>query len=466
MHVPHKKRIFVMHVPHKKRNTSPLRIERLQRRWSQRELAERVGATVATVKRWERRTTVPGPHFRAKLTALFGKNEEALGLRAAPALPEPPCASEANFTVSTLPWNVPYQRNPFFTGRKKELDTLHKCLNTDRVIALTQSYALHGLGGIGKTQLAVEYAYSHAREYTAVLWISAETEENIITSFLHIAELLHLPECQRTNQLEVVVGVQRWLTSQSRWLLIWDNLEEIELLHRYLPPTYQGAILITTRCQSLGTLVQGIELFPMAQEEGVLFLLRRAKILSLQATSDQVQQVARLRSAEYAMAEEIVRIMDGLPLALDQVGAYVEEAACSLTGYFRLYRERKDLLDRRGKPVIDHPQSTTATLLLAYKSVERASAAAAELLCLCAFLHPDAIPEELLVAGAACLGSTLQAIVSDLYQLDQAIALLRTYSLVSRFSETQTLTIHRLIQTVLKNQMDEVTIRQWAERVV
>ena len=121
----------------KRRNTSPLRTERVQRHWSQRELAERVGASVATVKRWERQASVPGPYFRLKLTALFDKSEEALGLSEAPALPAPPPTREATSEEQTEPvsiaisplWTVPSQRNPYFTGR----DDLFRLLDRARV---------------------------------------------------------------------------------------------------------------------------------------------------------------------------------------------------------------------------------------------------------------------------------------------------------------------------------------------
>src|SRR5258708_9702277 len=97
--------------------------------------------------------------------------------------------------------------------------------------------------------------------------------------------------------------------------------------------------------------------------------------------------------------------MDGLPLALDQVGAYVQETPCSLADYLKLYQTRgAELLKRRGEVVIDHPASVVTTWSISFEKVEQANAAAAALLRVCAFLHPDAIPEELFVEGAALLG--------------------------------------------------------------
>jgi transcriptional regulator with XRE-family HTH domain len=373
----------------------------------------------------------------------------------------------ASFMAQAPLSNVPYQRNPLFTGREEHLQTLHCYLSMDQVVAPTQSYAVHGLGGIGKTQLAIEYAYRYALEYATVLWIQAESVENITTSFLAIAAFLQLPECQDSRPQHAIAAVQRWLSTHSRWLLIWDNLEDRELLRRYLPVGHQGKVLITTQRQALGALIQGLELPSMTQEEGVLFLLRRAKMIGPRASNEQIRQVAQRLPVEYAAAMELVQVMGGLPLALDQAGAYIEETGCGLAAYLQLYkRQSKQLLERRGTSVEEHPQSTVATFELAYQRVEELDPAAAELLCLCAFLHPDDIPEELIEARAECLEEPLRHVVKDLYQFNQAIATLRTLSLVRRSPGTRALSVHRLVQVVLRERMDPSTCREWIKRTV
>ncbi len=199
----------------------------------------------------------------------------------------------------------------------------------------------------------------------------------------------------------------------------------------------------------------------MEAEEGAELLLRRAGIIPEGATLE------RASTTDRAAALAIVRAMDGLPLALDQAGAYIEETHESVSNYLSIYQEqRAELLKRRGGLVPGHPDSVATTWSLAFEHVEEANPAAIELMRLCAYLSPDAIPEELISEGAPHLGSVLQPVAADRSKLNTAIAELLKYSLIRRDATTHTLTIHRLVQAVIKDEMDEETQRQWAERAV
>src|SRR5260221_6904628 len=127
---------------------------------------------------------------------------------------------------------------------------------------------------------------------------------------------------------------------------------------------------------------------------------------------------------------------------------------------------RKDLLQRRSKLRSDHPEPVGTTWSLSFQKVEQATPAAAELLRLCAFLDPDAIPEDIITEGAAEAGPMLQPVAADPFQLNEAIEVLRTYSLIKRNAEAKTLNMHRLVQVVLKDGMDNEKQREWAERAV
>jgi transcriptional regulator with XRE-family HTH domain len=425
--------------PNKRRDTSPLRTARLQRHWSQRELAERVDATVSTVKRWERQATVPGPYFRLKLTALFGKSEEELGLREAPVLPAPPSAREVTDEEPILPpvptatsalWTIPYLRNPYFTGRDDLLDLLYERLATanqdethrTRRVALTQRQALIGLGGIGKTQIAVEYAYRMREQgvYTHTLWINAASQEALMASFTALADLL--PEFtarEETDQQKLMEAIKGWLEGcPQRWLLIFDNADDISLLSAYMPRSGNGSILLTTCAQAVGSLGTAIDVEKMGFLEGTHLLLRRA------------QRLRPLSDDEVSAAEQLVVALDHFPLALEQAGAYIEETRCSFAHYLHLYQtHRIVLLARRGMQSTNYPDLVTTTWLLSFQNVQRANPAAAPLLQVCAFLAPDHIPEELLRDGAAYWPTSLQEAVTDPLIFDQALEALLRFSL-------------------------------------
>lgn len=422
---------------------------------TQQELAEAIGINRRTLIRWEQGDFLP----ESKTLLLDLARHLKLGDQESRRL------LEASLTALSPYWFVPFPRNPFFTGREGILEELHAQLGVAEAVALTHSSALHGLGGVGKTQIALEYAYRHALEYSAVFWIGAETEEQITTSLLHVAGVLQLPEQTDKDQQQVIVAVQRWLATHQHWLLIWDNIEDLTLLDHFLPSTRSGAILLTTRCQALGTFARGLDLSPMEPQEGMLFLLRRAKILDVQAPCDQIRQLAAQAPAQYAAAAELVSALGGLPLALDQAGAYIEETGCEFSDYLQRYtQQRTQVLDRRGAFSTDHPHSVASTFLLACQQVTQRKPDALELLYFCAWLSPDAIPEELFLALPTCSEPVLGPVAADRFQFDQALRVLLSLSLVRRHPESQMLSMHRLVQVVLRETMNEQERTRWLLR--
>ena len=358
-------------------------------------------------------------------------------------------------------WNVPYPHNPFFTGRGNVIEELYSVLKVSGVTALAQPQAISGLGGIGKTQTAVEYAYRYSHEYDAVLWVKADSRESLISDYVVVANMLNLPGKNLEDQNLTVAAVKRWLENNTGWLLILDNADDPKIAREFIPSAGKGHVLLTTRAQAMGGIAQRIEIEKMAQEEAVLFLLRRANIIAERAGRDTVPQT------DQEEAEAIVKEMDGLPLALDQAGAYIEETACGLSGYLDLYQtHRTKLLERRGGTASDHPESVATTWAISFEKIEGANPAAAELLRFCAFLHPDEISEELFTEGALGLASTLQLLAADRFELNAAIEEILKYSLLRRDPSAKTLNIHRLVQAVLKDEMEDGVQRWWAECVV
>src|SRR5450755_1249077 len=362
-------------------------------------------------------------------------------------------------------WNIPYPQNPLFTGREELLTQLATTLHAGQPTALSQPQAISGLGGIGKTQLALSYAYRYRGDYQVVLWAQADTRENLTSSYLAIATLLNLPEQGEQESTRIITAVKVWLQRNTGWLLILDNADDLTLARDFLPPSFGGQVLLTTRAQTTGRFARHLEVDILPTELGALFLLRRAGLLPVEAPLEQASE--HHRSLARAICEEV----GGLPLALDQAGAYIEETECSLAEYQRLYQHRRAnlLAERRGQLVNDHPLPVATTWSLSFAQVEQNNPAAADLLRLCAFLAPDAIPEEIVTQGAEHLGPQLAPVGTDSYLLNQSIEALRAYSLLRRETSSGTapsLSVHRLVQAVLKDQMKKRSQHQWAERAV
>ncbi len=176
-------------------------------------------------------------------------------------------------------------RNPFFTGREPLLALLHKRLSTTRTAALIQPQALYGLGGIGKTQTATEYAYRYDDEYTHVCWIYAANRESLVADYVTLAELLGLPEIEGQDQQHIVAAVKRWLATHEGWLLIMDNADDLPLAQEFLPTRHKGYILYTTRARAAGAMAASIEVEQLNVPEGTLLLLRWSKILKMDMSS-------------------------------------------------------------------------------------------------------------------------------------------------------------------------------------
>jgi hypothetical protein len=247
-------------------------------------------------------------------------------------------------------WTVPFRRNPFFTGREPVITRVHELLHAGTAAALAQPPALSGLGGIGKTQTAVEYAYRFRDDYQFVLWVQANSQETLLADFVALAKQLNLPEQDEQEQQVVVYAMKQWLETHRRWLLIFDNADDLAMVQDYLPQGNQGHILLTTRAQAMAGLARKVELETMESEEGVMLLLQRAGLL---ARDDTLQSVS---TADRAQARDIVQAMGGLPLALDQAGAYLEETgkACPTTCAF---------ISRSGQPCSSDEAGTSLRIL-------------------------------------------------------------------------------------------------------
>jgi tetratricopeptide (TPR) repeat protein len=350
-------------------------------------------------------------------------------------------------------WHVPLIRNPYFTGRDKTLIDLHEIL-TRGGRALPQA-AISGLGGIGKTQMALEYVYLYRDEYQYVLWVQGGSRKLLTASLSELANTLHVSVTGERNLAHLIETIHRWLREHREWLLILDKVDDLAAISSMLQ--LGGHVLLTTNSQTINDTasdagMQLLELDSMSLEEGTLFLLRRSqpRVLSTSLESFAL--------ADREAAQAIVKRLGGLSFALDRVGRYIESKRISLFEYNRRYgRNEQRWLREAYRP-------TAANWLSSFKWVEQADPAAYDLLRLCAFLHHNAIPEQLFQHGADDLPPALRKQIQDDFDFDEVIGKLFRYSLVRRGERT--LTMHRLVQVALQESLSWEEQRVWAERAV
>lgn len=329
----------------------------------------------------------------------------------------------------------------FFTGRESLVHQVRQLLATHHRVALT------GLPGAGKTVVA--RAIVAQTTHSTILWANAASPETLAQDYAAFAHGLGLPQALLPDANAVTRAVVHWLTQHFGWLLVLDNADELSLLPGFLPPSGLGDILITTRAQATGDFGLPIEVMPLDGEAAALFLLRRAQLAGAASTWDDVP--LRDRSA----ALDLVRELGGLPLALDQAGAFISETQGSLSGYFTLYRRQGRLLrERRGRTALSH-EPVQITYLLALDRLRRESPDAAMLLTAASFLAPDAIPEEIFPAAE-----------SQPLEWSDAIEALGRYSLVRRDPEARLLHLHRVTQAVVRDTLARDDAAQHARQMV
>lgn len=358
-------------------------------------------------------------------------------------------------------WNVARRHAFYFAGRDAHLERLFQRFVARDAAQIVAPQALVGAGGLGKTQTAAEYAYYYRSTYQAVLWARAESEENLRADFRSLTRLLAVQD----GQDDPIEAMQTWFAASTGWLLILDNADDLDLVADFFPRSPRGHVLVTTRTMAPGSVAQSVLLEPLSPEDGALCILRRA------GTIQWHEQLHDASALHRESALRIAELMGGLPLALEQAGAYIEDTGGSASRYLELYEEyRARMLQERYGALANYPLPVATAWEISKDAVRRETLPAAEFLQCCAFLDPEAIPEEIFLRGASALGPELAASVFDRLTIDRVTAILRRYALLNREVRGErtiaSFSMHRIIQEMLRDEMDEATQRCWAERVV
>ena len=323
-------------------------------------------------------------------------------------------------------WNVP-ARNPGFTGRDQLLAELReRLLAGDRAVV----QALRGMGGVGKTQLAVEYAHRFAAHYDLVWWISSEQAELIGDQAAALGLALGcVPPGTDTEAARWAVLAE--LRERGGWLLVFDNAERPEDIVPWLPGA-GGHVLITSRERDWDEVAVPVEVDVLARPESVAILQ------------------ARISGLGEIDADQLADQLGDLPLAIAQAAGFMAETGMTAAHYLDLLGSRAGQLLARGAPRT-YPKSLAAATELIAERLASEDPAAAELASICAFLAPAPIPEELVTAAASELPWQLAARAADPLAWHQTLAHLARQSLAR--IDHRGLQMHKLTQAILRDRL-------------
>jgi tetratricopeptide (TPR) repeat protein len=319
-----------------------------------------------------------------------------------------------------------------------------------------RSVALYGPGGVGKTQVAIAYAFESRSEkrYSAVFWASAISRQTYINDLNKIAEFV-FPKLPSTDPEITAAMVKEELETELKlrsWLLIIDNVDNLDLIRDLLPfGASRGTIFVTTRYAPIAKICRNyFYCDTLPPEAAAQFLIRASH------SSPAETQVANVVASELGC----------FPLALEQAAAFVRETENTLLEYLDQYKSQKaELLDRRVEqplPALEYYKQTVFTSMsISVASVSNQSAVS--LLNLLSFFSPGDIPEQMLQDGAAGLSdATLHNVLTD---IGEARKSLLDFSLIRRLTGSNSLWMHVLLQEVVRHKLQNEQL-EWASRMI
>jgi len=343
--------------------------------------------------------------------------------------PKYPGQTKVNFPGRQPIHNIPHHRNIYFTGRDGILDDIHKRFTGNGYVSLTQT--ISGLGGVGKTQVALEYAYRYAFHYDIIWWINAETQQTMLEDIIQFVNRMQ-PGRASSDHDDIMAAFNVWLDENKNWLLIYDNADDMKQVSKSIPKINNGHILITTRNKH-GLIGDGINIDLFEENETVDFLYKRT------------------RQGEQEAAVQLSKRLGYLPLALEQAAAYISENGINYSDYL-------DLLDGYGLELLGEKEyitsysaAVTTTWNISIDKIE--SESAKQLIRLCSYFAPEDIKLSYFTQNSEWLPIPLKDDIIHGIKCNKVVSELTKYSLMIK--KDKSLYMHRLLQEVIRRQLSD-----------
>jgi hypothetical protein len=318
---------------------------------------------------------------------------------------------------------IPSTLSPRFWGREEALNAVHEALSPEKDSRRLRTFALYGMGGVGKTQIALQYANRHRDLYKTILWITADNVINMSQSFREVSKLLGLSQTEQDMQdtQGCMLKVKNWLIEAGKyplsplygfekrlhlvilrswncetdwetadpWILIFDNADDLELLRHVWPTNGEGSVLLTTRDSNAvhSPASKGVHIQPFDTVDGSEVLLN---LVGLDHTSTSNRE----------NAIEITEALGGLPLALTQIGGFIVQRKLPLRDFLPLYERNASKIDARKTSISDYEHTLSTVWEMSMKKLE---GNAQTLFNILPYFQPDGIDETILIQGSSSL---------------------------------------------------------------
>jgi tetratricopeptide (TPR) repeat protein len=333
-----------------------------------------------------------------------------------------------------------------FKGRDSILQDLREKLkqgaSCEAVITANQTIA--GMGGVGKTRLALEYAWQYSSEYSARLYVKADSRSSLRQNVAELANTLDVPTSNNIeDQLREVL---KWLHTNARWLLILDNVDTQDAKDAVLdllPQLTNGHVLITSRLTTWAETSEQIELDVLSEPAAVEFLL------------DRTVKKRRATATDATDAATLARLLGYLPLALEQAGAFIAKNAITFGDYIQRWQSREEKVLGWNKDLLGrYDRSVLTTWAVTFDQLDTDGQGLLHLLC---WLAPDPIPVDLIKKQTHTAGT-------EPIDSESGIANLVDFSFLKRSEDKQSVSMHRLVQEIAQRQLPQENKGIWLQR--